>query len=413
MKRINNTRLSAGTLQSFALRSLAISSMLLFSGGCEQAPAYNEIISTDQTKPGVITDVEVENFKGGAFITYTLPPSDNLLYVLAEYKINEDVSRQKKASYYTDTIRVDGFAKNKEYEVNLYSVSRANIKSDPVTVKVHPDIPPYLSVFPTIIMQPDFGGIHVSTVNQDSKPIGVVVLTKDDNDELSPIEQVYSDDTSVAFSVRGYEAIAREFGVYITDPWRNNSDTLFTTLTPLHEQQFNRAKFTQFRLPSDAPEGYGWSMSNLWNGTGTGTGYHTAVGTGMPQTFTFDMGVTGKVSRYRVWERGDSYAYAHGNPKKWALWGSTDPEDDALPGDVSNLSPGHQIGSWIFMGYFEVPPKPSGRPSGDNTPEDLAANDAGFEFTVSIDLPPVRYIRFQTMESFSGGDFMHMTEIAI
>lgn len=391
---------------------LALSFMILVSGGCEKAPGYNEIISTDQTKPGIVTDVAVHNFEGGAYITYTLPTSDNLLYVLAEYKINDEISRQKKASYYTDTILVDGFAKSKDYEVTLYSVSRANLKSDPVTVKVHPGTPPYLAVFPTITVQPDFGGVHVSTMNADSKPVGVVVVTRDENGDLSPVEQVYSDDTSIAFTVRGYEASPREFGVYITDPWSNNSDTLFSTLTPLHEQQFDRNRFSQFRLPSDAPEGYGWTMSNLWNGTGTGTGYHTAVGTGMPQTFTFDLGVTGKISRFRVWERGDNYAYAHGNPKRWALWGSNDPEDDALPADVSALKPGHQVDSWTFIGYFEVPPKPSGRPSGDNTPEDLAANAAGFEFNVSIELPPLRYIRFQTLESFSGGDFMHMTEIA-
>src|SRR3546814_15566858 len=102
--------------------------------------------------------------------------------------------------------------------------------------------------------------------------------------------------------------------------------------------------------------------------------------TGMPQTFTFDMGLTGKLSRFRVWERSDIYAFAHGNPKRWALWGSNDPKDDALPPDVSGLAPGDQVGSWIFIGYYEAPSKPSGRRIGDNTPEDMALTTAGFDY---------------------------------
>src|SRR3546814_7106383 len=105
MKRFNNTRLSA----------LAISILFLFSAGCEKAPDYNEVISTDQTKPDVVTGIQVDNVQGGAYITYSLPKTDNLLYILAEYKINDEVSRQKKESYNTDTILVDGFAKRKEY----------------------------------------------------------------------------------------------------------------------------------------------------------------------------------------------------------------------------------------------------------------------------------------------------------
>lgn len=403
MKSINYTRL------------IVIAGVLIFisSGGCKKLDNYNYIVSTDKTKPDTVTNINVHNFEGGAYITYTLPESRNLLYVLAQYKINDKISRQAKASYYSDTIRVDGFAKSQDYEVALYAVSRAQIKSDPVIVKVHPETPPYLAVFPTITVKRDFGGVHVSVVNKASKPVGIVVITPNNNNELAPADQVYSADTAIAFSVRGYDTIPRKFGVYVTDPWNNTSDTLFATITPIYEQQFDKSKFSEFRLPSDAPEGYGWNMSNLWNGTAAGSGYHTLPGSGMPQTFTFDMGVTGKISRYRVWDRGGIYAYAHGNPKRWALWGSNAPKDDKLPADVSALSPGQQSGSWIFIGYFEAPPKPSGLPAGNNTPEDLAANDAGFEYNVSLDVPPVRYIRFQTLESFSGGDFMHLMEITI
>jgi len=396
-------------------RVIAIAALTqLFFFSCKKIDSYNEIISGDQTKPGVVTNLKVDNFEGGAYITYALPKADNLLYVLAQYKINDSISRQVKSSYYTDTIRVDGFAQSKEYDVTLYAVSRAEVKSDPIVVKVHPETPPYRTVSTTLSLLPDFGGVHVEAINSKEYPIGVVVISPDDNNEWSVIEQVYSSMDKVAFSVRGYDTTSREFAAYVTDPWGNRSDTLYATINPLFEMEFDKSKFREFRLPTDPPDGYGWVMPNLWDNN-IGTGYHTNPGSGMPQTFTFDMGVTGKLSRHRVWHRGGQYAYAHGNPSKYAMWGSNNPVDIVLPSDVdvSGIVPGDMVGNWYFLGFFVIPPKPSGKPSGDNTAEDLAANDAGFEFNFSLLPPPVRYIKFQTYESFSGGDFMHMMEITL
>ncbi|RZJ59307.1 MAG: DUF4959 domain-containing protein, partial [Flavobacterium sp.] len=111
---------------------------------CKKEESYNEPASTDMTKPSVVSNVKVQNFSGGANITYSLPNSNNILYVLAQYKINGMTTRETKSSYYSDTIVVEGFAKKQAYDVTLYTVSRANVKSDPLVVKVNPDTPPYL-----------------------------------------------------------------------------------------------------------------------------------------------------------------------------------------------------------------------------------------------------------------------------
>ena len=188
--------------------------------------------------------------------------------------------------------------------------------------------------------------------------------------------------------------------MYIIDPWGNKSDTLFVTIKPLYEMQFDKAKFMEYHLPSDSPTGYGWVMTNLWNGTIQGAGYHTALGNYvLPITFTFDMGIRGKLSRYTVWERSD-YAYSHGNPSKWALWGSNNPNDDAMPTDVSGLAPGQTVGSWTFIGYFEGPL------SGD-----VASVDAGFNYNISTKVPPLRYIRFETLNTYSEAAYVHLMEI--
>ena len=397
---------------TFRLTAL-VTLILLSIFSCKKIDSYNQTISTDKTKPDVVTNIKVDNYNGGAYITYTLPKSENLLYVLAKYKINDSIMREVKSSYYSDTIKVDGFSRSKEYEVTLFTVSRAEIKSDPVLIKVHPDTPPYLIVSTTVSITPDFGGVHVEAINDDKRPIGIVVIAKNINKEWVPVEQVYSTAKINTFSVRGYDTTTRQFGVYITDPWGNKSDTQYAIIKPIFEMEFSKAKFSEASLPSDPPSAYGWTMTHLWDGSPDGSGFHTSPGSGMPQTFTFDMGVTGKLSRYKVWDRGNNYEFSHGNPKRWALWGSNSPIDKILPADVSGLTPGDVIGSWIFIGYFQAPPKPSGKGPGDNTGEDIALNAAGFEYNVSLKVPDVRYIRFQTLESFSGGDFMHLMEISI
>jgi hypothetical protein len=160
--------------------------VLLFVGlmvagitSCKRNDGDREPISTDKTKPGIITNVKVDNYPGGAYITYTLPNSDNILYVQAKYQIRDGVSRETKSSYYTDTVNVEGFAKEADYDVTLYTVSRANVQSDPVKVTVHPQTPPYISIKATTSIGADFGGVNVKALNPLKKEIGVIVTAFD------------------------------------------------------------------------------------------------------------------------------------------------------------------------------------------------------------------------------------------
>src|SRR5258706_7587437 len=146
---------------------------------CKKSNGYNDVVSKDNTKPGVVTNVRVANFNGGAYITYDLPASGNVLYVQADYRINDLKTRQTKSSYYTDTITVEGFAKVQDYEVTLHTVSRANVMSDAVKVTVHPGTPAYLSVRPSVQLKADFGGVNINALNPLKKPIGVIFIAYD------------------------------------------------------------------------------------------------------------------------------------------------------------------------------------------------------------------------------------------
>ncbi|WP_210420868.1 DUF5000 domain-containing lipoprotein [Chitinophaga sp. XS-30] len=389
--------------------------LLMMAMACTKVKDYNEPVSDDPTKPGVITNIKVANFNGGSYITYSLPASGNILYVKAEYVIDEKTGRkrQTKSSYYSDSITVQGFAENKEYAVTLTTVTRSNVESDAVTVNVFPDTPVYRQVAKTIRMQPDFGGLNVQITNVDKKPVGVIVLYKPEGaDNYAIYEQKFSDFAEVGFSSRGFDTLPKQFAVYITDQWGNNSDTVFQTISPLYEEQLDKSKFFGNALPSDGVIGFSWQLANLWNGNNGGTGWHTVQeNKPMPIVATFGLGVSAKISRFVLHGRS-GYEYAHGNPKVFSIWGSDKPApaDQVLPVFAEE---GTVLGDWVNMGNYEWPGPPSGAPPTAPTATDRSVFNRGMEFNVPFTAPKTRFIRLAVSESWSGATFAHAMEITL
>ena len=388
---------------------------------CKRLDGYNEIVSTDMTKPGVVTDVKVVNFNGGAHITYKLPNSPNILYVQAEYKINDKTSRQAKSSYYSDSITVSGFAKSQDYEVVLRTVSRAQVSSEPVTVTVHPDTPPYLLTRPTVTMQQDFGGVNITCLNKTNANLGIITVAPDATNKYQIIAQNYTDEDTISFSLRGYDTIPHKFGVYVTDQWGNISDTLFSTITPVFEAQMDKSLFQSYTLGTDARTGFGWVIQYLWNGTPQSPGYHTEQPIQplvWPAVITFDMGKAARLSRYTIWNRGidgsGNWLWQAGAPQRWVLWGREDlPVDESMP-DENNLPPvgGQTPKGWINLGVFDAPGKPSKLPNPQYTSADLAFWNAGFSYNFPLNLPKVRYMRFECLSNMAQtNNFFNVTEL--
>ncbi|TBO40578.1 DUF4959 domain-containing protein [Pedobacter kyonggii] len=401
MKKINYRK-------SLVFLMLATALVTMFFASCKTAENGFEAVSDDMTKPGPVSNAKVENIDGAARITYTLPNSKNLLYVLARYSINDNRVRETKSSYYTDTVMVDGFAKEKDYEVTLYAVSRANVMSDPVVVKVHPKTPNYIAVNTGFNITADFGGANFFGLNKNRASLSVHLLVFNDKtktfDEQEP-EYVSSDTIDV--SIRNLNPVPYKVGVYTKDRFGNTSDTVIKTVTPLFETLLDKSKMSTYRLPSDATIGYGWEFRYFFDGNLGDPGWHTLSS---PKSIgTFGLGVSAKISRFVIWQRPSDF-YGYQNTRKFTLWGSnkTNPVDVTLP---SNSAEGTVAGDWVNLGNFVFPNPPSGLAPNQANAADKDFVAKGVNFRMPRAAQQVRYIRYECTQTWGGLDYVNATEI--
>ena len=376
---------------------------ILFAGviffiapGCKQTELTTLV--SDGVAPGPITNAVVENLSGAAKITYKLPTDQDLLYVKALYTSKQGAVRETKVSYYNNNLTVEGFGDTSAYEVKLYAVDRGENVSQPLSVTVKPKKAPFLIVRDSVKVVSDFGGISVSFKNSTENNIAIVVLANDSLGNFTPINTNYTNLKQSSFSVRDLKSVDTKFGIYIRDRWGNMSDTLITTLKPLFEVKLDRTKMKGVSLPTDAPLGYSGAISYLFDGDlGNGGYYHTGDAAKMPQWFTYDMGVSVKLSRMTWFMRQGFYFNLH-NPRKVEIWGSNNP------------SPDGSFNNWELIATHEQI-KPSGLPNGQLSNADNEAAAAGETITFPLNVPKVRYIRFKTLRNWSDGTYVNFNEI--
>jgi hypothetical protein len=401
-----NYKLKSSLIKSIVMIKYMLFAMLivLTISGCKDSEI--EPFDKDDAAPAPVSNIKVVSFPGGANISYDRP--DNMLYVKATYSIRPGVEREAKATYYKNTIVIDGFADTKEYEVKLYAVSRGENASQPVIVKVTPLIPPIVTVFGSLKFEAIFGGIRVGFENASEADIVINLLTIDSIGEYVPAETFYTKRKAGFVNARGYQPVKRQFAAFIRDRWNNHSDTIYTEATPLFEQILDKTKFKEVRLPTDTYVSHccGSGVISLWdNNWNSGTVFHTKPGTGLPQWFTFDLGSSLSLSRFKAYHRlgggqqSPDGAYSGGDPKIFELYGSNSPNQDG------------SWTSWELIGEFESI-KPSGSPVGTVTSEDFQyAVVNGEEFDIPLGTPKYRYIRWKTKRVWGVLDHHYLAEL--
>lgn len=363
----------------------------------------------DNVAPKPVKNVIVENLAGGVKFTYEIPDEEDLLYVQAVYNLPNGTQNTVKTSVFSNSLTIKGFGKSQKSNVQLMAVDRSKNESDAINVEIKPLDSPIYSIWESLVLQESFGGFKVFWENPLKEDIVVDVLKKNVNTgELGYVENFYSSVASAREAVRGLDSTKAMFYVVVRDPYGNHTDTLVAELKPLFEQEIPKSGFVQQKLSSRFKvHSYGGAnMDRLWDGiTNVATNcYYIQTGNTIMPYYTFDMGVTAKLSRLRWWQRVD-FLFALHNPKEFEFYGTNDPllaADAETQGWETN--PG-----WIKM-ISCISHKPSGDDNTTVTTEDQAYAYNGEEFEFPLEAPSVRFLRFKVLRTWSGSSGVHVGE---
>lgn len=182
-------------------------------------------------------------------------------------------------------------------------------------------------------------------------------------------------------------------------------DTFYTSFKTIDVQiELDKTKFKQIILPTDTYVTYdGYPITLMWDNKWglLNNLFATRPGTGMPQWYTIDLGVTAKLSRLLIYHRiqnGTAGGFYAGDPKEVEVWGSNTPASDG------------SWDSWTLLGNFKCM-TPSGA-DGKPTAEDFQkASIDGENFDFSVGIPAVRYIRFKVVDTWGGTTYMWLSEL--
>lgn len=384
------------------INKLAGLAVLLLTVACkEENPIRPYGPDNDTSLPGTVSDVRTESIPGGAILRYKLPDNTDLMYVKATYHVGKGEKKEARASIYSNSLTVEGFGDTNPHRVAISCVDRTENEGKPVEVEIVPLTPPVKTVFESVRMDATFGGIYVSFQNPDKASLSFHVETTDEMNQLYEAHAQYTQAADGTFYVRGFESELRQFHLYLLDRWGNSSDTLSVSFTPFQETRLSKEKFNPYILPGDIEcNAWAGNLAYAWNEDFTLALFvHSPGGDTFPMWFTFDMGVTAKLSRYKFYPLFmEQYAFMRGNLKHWEVWGTAEtPSPD---------------GSWD--GWTKLMEcnsyKPSGLPVGEHTAEDWEYIQNGEDFEFPAEAPAVRYIRFKVYETWGGNDFIHFTE---
>lgn len=396
--------------------------MLLITLSCRNEDNHY-LINKEGEAPAKVTNIQVEALPGAARITYDIPPnSEDLLFVKARAELKDGKTREVTASYYTNSLFLDGFGDTTSYQINLYSVGRNGLESEPVKVTVKPKTPPVYTVYESIVqsIQESFGGIRFKVDNPAAASVRIYVETPDSLGNWMNAETFYTSAITDKFSVRGYDTTPREFAIYVRDRWDNISETFTGVFNPQDEVRLDKEKFRPIELGASLDIKHpnrdmtntiypNRVLSRLWDDAyNTSSMYHTQSGVKpIPHSFTIDLGVKTTLSRVlihcRVHEDAQ-YIYNAGHPKEWEIFGSMDPNPDG------------SWDGWIpLMDGPCVSFKPSGLPVGQINDEDYQRQVDGEDFEFDATDVEVRYIRVRVNSVWGGPsiNYIFMAEMTL
>lgn len=361
-----------------------------------------EPITSSLGKPGVVSDIKLEPVPGGVLVSYRIPNSEDILGVKGVYTLADGKEHETTASFYANSLLLQGYNDTLQHEAQLYAVNRAQETSDPVKISFRPLESSLSKTAKTLSIISDFGGAQYNWKNEDKSPLTMEFLVQDSIGRMQTMKIITTQSDSSRQSIRGYKPEARKFAAIIRDNYGNASDTIYPqggTIVPLFEEKLNKRGMTVLKLSNDASFTNWEGMDSYLIDDDHGTFGHSA-NSSIPAPFSIDLGKMAKLSRVVMFQRkySDSY-YNWGNPSTFTVYGC--PAKPAQSGDWSE---------WTKIMECEIV-KPSGSPSGIVTDEDIVMAEVGHEFAFDLSQKPLRYIRIVITSTWGGTTFSHPADV--
>lgn len=384
---------------------VAITMVALYFSSCEEKE--NGPLVEGFGTPDVVRNVKVENLPGAARVSYTLPSDPGMLYVEAEFRDDRGKVKRVKSSAFKSHVLLEGFGKAKEYEVNLYSVSKSEERSSPVQVTVNPSTPPvYLSAASLETVRA-FGGVAFKFKNEFKMEYVFHTLVKDEEGTWTEHDRYYSgaETENVAFNVRNLKAEPTDFAFFLQDKWGNYSDTIYQNITPLYEEELNKDLWKDADLMDDFNEPLYSPLYQLWT-PGEKTYFfqdhrdypEKAV---MPTWVTIDLGkeyILGRMNTEMV-QHAASWKFGSCTPRNFEIWASNEATTD--------------WNKWDFLGKFEMA-RPSGRGVGEPlTDDDEQIIKDGHDFDFELSDQSYRYIRYKVLNTWGNSTYFCLLELTL
>ncbi|MGQ8337211.1 DUF5000 domain-containing lipoprotein [Sunxiuqinia sp. A32] len=390
---------------------IAVSLLCLIVMGtisCDEASVGQ--IPTDNIPPSGLSNVVITPEYGGGLVSYDLPKEVDISYVRCEYE-NDGKKCSVNSSVYNSSLKIEGLSDTTEMKVSLYVADHSENLSESYETSFTPLPSPMKAILESFVVTPTYGGTRITWENPAEVLVGISFLAANDEGDIELQDIYYTSAAHGTKSLHGFTTDKRLFALSLVDKYENNSDTVKVEISPLYEEEFDKEFFADGHLNGDnISTRSNRPVTNLWDGT-TDVIWHTdpSAGYSVPQFFTVDLGVTGNLSRFVLWERY-SYAYSQHNLRLFDVYGTdslTHEIDDEYYADMDQWKQ-----DWKLLSECEVV-KPSGSRVGTNTEEDLAASKAGFNFDFNENATNIRYLRFVVKETWAKTTAMHAAEISV
>ena len=393
-------------MKKHSIKAIIIFSILLL-GACQEYE--NQPYGSDGVPPGIASVTDVVNHPGGAAIYFTPPTDLDILYVQAIFTDDRGNLREVKASASVDSLLIEGFGKVGDYNVDVYAVDRGENKSESTQIVISPLEPAINIIFPTITGEVDYGGLKVGYENVLRAEVSINVMIYDSlQDEMVYKESFFTSQPNGFYSFRGFKGVKTLFGVFVEDRWGNQSDIAYYEIIPIPDDYLDKSLFYVFKMPGDQDfNQYGFNENQMWDNSWSSQWNcgHTAF-TPLPHRLTIDLGVKVKLSRFKLYQRGGSELYKHGNPEHFKVYGTLDINT------IPEYNPANPNGGWTLLkDCYSF--KPSGLPIGQTTAEDHEFQDKGEDFEFDPEnLVEVRYIRIENIDTWGDQQVSVIGELA-